>query len=151
MQTCKCHTALVCGDQSVPVITAVSDTGKALPDDIKVSCTYLDLMHIQHLHVCLQGPRALGLSEMSCSAQHEAMHQTLLEIDLMLQVLKAVFTGLFTAGIDGIRDQQLLVKTTGEQHYFNFFCTQDAAIIAIIARGLCQAADRRHRTTQNNS
>lgn len=56
---------------------------------------------------------------MSCAAQLAAMHQTLVEIDLMLKVLKRVFTGLFTAGVDGICNQQVLIKTTGEQHYSN--------------------------------
>ena len=39
-----------------------------------------------------------------------------LKFEMMLQVLKAVFAGLFTAGLGGVCDQQVLVKTTGEQH-----------------------------------
>lgn len=92
-------------------MTAVSDTGKALPDDIKAGCTCLDHMCFQHLHVCLQG-RIRHVAQLST----KLIHQTLLDIDMMQQVLKTVFAGLFTAGVNGICDQQVLAKTTGEQH-----------------------------------
>ena len=70
---------------------------------------------------CVSTP-ACPSAQSGCSAQREALYQALLEVDVMsqLQVLKAVFTGLFTAGVDGICDQQVLVKTTGEQHEVKF-------------------------------